>query len=148
MGWFKKLFKKKTPETVIPQNREENQEVKVLKTYVYNRVDGTFTFNLGDKVICRSNECDPLLIGEIVEFWDNDGKWSTCIPQVKGENGEIYGVMGIMRHYSEELMEELEPLRPLEQWNYFIPDEKYHFDKESIERKEKEYEIRNKSLVS
>ena len=96
-------------------------------------------FMIGDKVICRSNECDPLWVGEIVEFWDNDGKWAEPMPQVKKENGEIYGVMGIMKHYSEELMETLKPLKPLEQWNYFV-DDIHKYSEEEIERKEKSYQ--------
>jgi hypothetical protein len=71
--------------------------------YHYKRTDGEYTFKLGDRVICRSNEADPLLVGELVSLWDNEGKWSNPIPYVKDEDGEIWGVMGIMRPYTDEL---------------------------------------------
>lgn len=107
---------------------------------------GGIDFKLGDKVIGRSNECDPLLIGEIIEFWDNDGKWTSCIPYVK-ESGtdKILGCMGILRHYDEELLKELEPLKPLEQWNYLLPEDHHsRYTEEDMVRKQKSYEKRQK----
>jgi hypothetical protein len=105
-----------------------------------------YTFRLGDKVICRSNEPDPLVIGEIVEFWDNDGKWTNCIPYIKDENGKLWGCMGIIRPYSEKLMAELKHLRPLEQWNYFV-DEPYKYTPKKMDQKEKRYQQIQKNRV-
>ena len=113
------------------RNREAKENLtKILKKDWDIKLELTeierdgYTFKLGDKVICRSNEPNPLVIGEIVEFWDNDGKWTNCIPYIKDENGKLWGCMGIIRPYSEKLMTELKHLRPLEQWNYFV-DEPY-----------------------
>jgi len=105
-----------------------------------------YTLTLGDKVICRSNEPNPLIIGEIVEFWDNDGKWSNCIPHIKDETDKVWGCMGIIRPYSEELMSELKDLKPLEQWNYFV-DEPYKYTPEKMDQKEKRYQQIQKNRV-
>lgn len=142
MNIFKKIFGKKSKNgnKMAPPIPYKQNDFSVIETY---ETDGV-TYTLGDRVICRSNEPDPLLIGEIVEFWDNDGKWSDCIPQVRSESdGLIYGIMGIIKPYSEGLMNELSGLRPLEQWNYFV-DEPYKYSEEDIIRKEKSYKARQK----
>ncbi len=111
------------------------------------------TYKLGDKVIARSNECDPLTIGTIVEFWNNNGKWDNCIPQIKdGVDGTVWSHMGQVKPYSDELFEILKPMRPLEQWNYLLPDnvkEMYSYSEEDMDRKEKLYKNvqRNKKTL-
>ena len=109
------------------------------------------TYKLGDKVIGRSNECDPLLIGTITELWNNDGNWVGCIPQIKDDNGDVFGAMGIIKPYTEELIKTLEPMRPLEQWNYLL-DEKskkiHSYTEEEMDKKEKQYKILKKRLNS
>ena len=125
--------------------KEPKDEYVELTEYSYKRVDGHYKFKLGDKVICRSNEPDPLMVGELVSLWDNEGKWTNPIPYVKDEDGKLWGIMGIMRPYSDELYEELSKLKPLEQWNYFLPHE-YQYSEETMKRKEEFYNKRKESL--
>ncbi len=69
---------------------------------------------ISDKVIVRSNEDDPLIIGEVVRFLESH----SSIPIVKSiETGKEYICMGIVKLYSKELLAELKPLTPKEQWN-------------------------------
>jgi hypothetical protein len=148
MKWFKNLFKRKSMEEKLKnleplaqliEDKKEKNEWTPRTEYIKK---GT-TFKIGDKVIGRSNECDPLLIGEIVEFWDNEGKWDNCIPYVKDENGEVWGVMGHLVHYSDGLYQDIKDLRPLEQWNYFLPgDSPYRYTEKAMEKKEKAYKER------
>lgn len=136
MNIFKKLFSKKEKEEI-------KEPIKLYEPKESCELDGT-VYHLGDRVICRSNEYEPLLVGELVEFWDNEGKWTNCIPQVKADgSGQVYGVMGIIRPYSEELIGTLIRMNPLEQWNHFV-DEPYKYSEEQIERKKKQQEARQK----
>ena len=123
-------------------NVNKDKDIKVLYEELNQYKIKGHTYKLGDKVICRSNECDPLLIGTLVEFWDNGGKWSDCIPQVKDENGKVWGHMGIIKPYSDELLEILKPMRPLEQWNHLLDDnvKEYSYTEEQMIKKEKQYE--------
>jgi hypothetical protein len=161
---FKKLFRKlfnrngeerskKVDENLIKLNKalypDDNIKV-VYEELKYYTIKG-IKYNLGDKVICRSNECDPLTVGTIIEFWDNEGKWSSCIPQVKDEDGKVWGIMGTIVHYTDELHEILKPMRPLEQWNYLLPDnvkEMYSYTEEEMDRKEEKYKKLQKNKES
>ena len=122
-----------------PTNKEITIEYEEITEYEIKGV----VYKLGDRVICRSNECDPLMVGTIISFWDNEGKWSNAIPQVKDDlDGKIYGVMGTVVHYNDELMETLKPMRMLEQWNHLLPDnvkEMYSYTEEQMNKKEKQY---------
>ena len=148
---FKKKKKKKTLEdfkdllTLMKEFDGSKNTYEEPTEYHYKRTDGEFIFKVGDKVICRSNEADPLLVGYISSFWDNEGKWSTPVPYVKDDNGNFWGVMGIIRHYSDELYQELIKLKPLEQWNYFVPKE-IRYTEEEMLSKESYYNKRNKFL--
>lgn len=103
-------------------------------------------FKVGDKVICRSNEPYPLMVGKIIEFWDNQGKWEQTIPVVRNNRtGKKFNVHGIVRPYSQELMDTLRTMKPLEQWNYFVPEE-VRYTEEEIKRKEESFEKRKKFL--
>lgn len=148
VNWFKKFVSREYREERARQREgiieelERNVnppknvwDIKVLDEYTIQGI----TFMLGDKVLTKSNECDPYMVGEIVEFWNNDGKWTNCIPYVKDSNGDIWGVMGIIKPYSEELENEIKDLRPLEQWNYFV-DDVYKFSEEEMVIKESKYE--------
>jgi hypothetical protein len=71
-------------------------------------------YPVGSKIICRSNEDEPLMIGTIIA-WDGP---SENIPVVKDEltNKEFF-VMGVIRHYDLNLLKTLNKLTPDEQWN-------------------------------
>lgn len=70
--------------------------------------------NIGDKVIVRSNNDEPLLIG----FYHGEETFpNSSVPVVKDEQGGIWYCLGIIKPFSEELMAELAPLSPKEQWN-------------------------------
>ncbi len=151
---FKKLYDKyirkkgkeeKTRNSITRLNNALNvpKDIEVVYEEITEYKIKDHLYKLGDKVIARSNECDPLTIGIIVEFWNNNGKWDNCIPQIKDEvDGTIWSHMGQLKPYSDELLEILKPMRPLEQWNYLLPDnvkEMYSYSKEDMDRKEKQY---------
>jgi hypothetical protein len=151
MGLFNVFKKKKKTKDfkdlldLMSPKEDVKETYKEITEYHYKRTDGEFLFKIGDKVICRSNEADPLLIGEIVSFWDNEGRWTDPIPYVKDSNDNLFGVMGIIRPYSEELLKKLNKMKPLEQWNYFVPQE-YQYSKEEMLRKEDLYRKRKEFL--
>lgn len=111
---FNKLCKKKNhvPIDTLPEYIEPTEMINN---------DGEL-LTIGMRVICRSNEPDPLIIGTIEYIWDNNGKFKDCpIPHIKDENtGEIWGIMGICKPYTDELYNELLPLKPIEQLNYLM----------------------------
>ena len=72
---------------------------------------------IGDRVIVRSNEDAPLMIGEYIG--DQEFGQGSKLPLIKSESdGKTYFVGGIVRKYSEELMGKLSSMDPKEQWNY------------------------------
>ena len=80
---------------------------------------------INDRVIVRSNEDDPLLIGHINRFEDFGNPKNSLCPVVKCEKTEKeYVCMGITKPYSDELIETLKPLTPKEQWNYLAKNYK------------------------
>lgn len=151
IDWFKKPFKKKFKVSeeskealakiiVDKKNPPKKKKKGSKKTYEINGV----TYTVGDKVICRSSEPHPLWYGKIVEFWDNEGKWENATPRVRNNrNGKVWGVNGIIKPYSEELMNSLKVLKPLEQWNHLVPEE-IRFTEEEMLRKEETF--KNKVL--
>ena len=147
---FKKKKEKKDKDFssllgLMENNKKQPKKVEKIKEYHYKKADFDFKFKLGDKVLTKSNECDPYMVGEIVEFWNNNGKWENCIPQVKDKDGKIWGIMGVIRPYSKKLEKEIKKLKPLEQWNYFVPSD-YQYSKKEILKKEKLYEQRKNTL--
>jgi len=71
---------------------------------------------IGDRVVVRSNEPDPLMIGKLIGY---DQIGPSQVPLVKSEkDAKTYMVLGIIKKYSEELLDELEGMDPKEQWNY------------------------------
>lgn len=141
--WFKRLFSKKRNFGSVRMSQTEEPKPIIEEDYIPKdeyTIKGTL-YKIGDRVITKSNECDPLLVGTIVEFWDNNGVWDSCIPYIEDDNGEVCGVMGHITHYDEKIMEDLEGLRPLEQWNYFLPeDSSYRYSEEDMDRKEQAYQ--------
>ena len=78
--------------------------------------------DVGNKVIVRSNNDDPLMIGTITGF-EMGGKTTPSnhdIPYIKSdEDGKIYMCMGLVFYYSEDLLKEILNIpTPKEQWNY------------------------------
>jgi hypothetical protein len=158
MNFFKNLFKKenqtKSEDTtenkididtlkIILKDRNKNQTKKKYKTKESSEIDGHL-FKIGDKVICRTNEPYPLIVGKIVEFWDNKGKWDKVVPVVRNSRtGKKFNVHGIIKPYTNELMDTLKPMRPLEQWNYFVPEE-VRYTEEEMKLKEENFQKREK----
>ena len=72
----------------------------------------------GSKVICRSNENEPLWIGTI-EKWDKLAKHHTKeVPFIRNEEtNEVMICFSVIRHYDPLLIEALNKLTYLEQWN-------------------------------
>ena len=147
---FKKVFKKEESKInteqltkiILDTKKNNKTEYKAVNTY---EVDGII-FNIGDKVICRSNEPYPILIGKIIEFWDNEGKWEKAVPVVRNiRTGKRFNVHGVIKPYSEELMTTLTPMKPLEQWNHLVPKEA-RYTKEEMLTKEIAFKKREKVL--
>jgi hypothetical protein len=85
---------------------------------------GEIELEVGMRVINRSNEPDDLMVCEIIGFDDCGGKVAGgggAFPLIRDEKtGEEYMTMGVVLPYTDELMSELEDLRPIEQWNYLV----------------------------
>ena len=129
---------------IILGKKNGDKKVKYVPIQTYE-IKGV-TYKIGDKVICRSNEPYPLLIGKIIEFWDNEGKWSNAVPVVRNlRTGKRFNVHGVIQPYSEELMSKLRPMKPLEQWNYLVPEE-VRYTQEEMDKKEVNFKMREKSL--
>lgn len=86
-------------------------------------------FKLGDKVIARSNEPGPYLIGEVVVEDTFPEKTSTPFPTIRTSDGKEYTPGGIIHPYDEYKCKALDKLLWWEQWNvmatgmYFIEPE-------------------------
>lgn len=137
-SWLGRKKSIKDPEDVKPLINLIKQEKKVknnkLETYEYQG----HTYKIGDKVICRSNEPHPFWVGKIVEFWDNNGKWQTAVPRVRNvKTGKIWGVNGIIRPASKDLIETLKKMKPLEQWNYLSEEDARYTEEEMLIKEEK-----------
>lgn len=71
-------------------------------------------FNMGDKVIVRSNEWDePLKIG----IYNGQHAKHKTVPIID-INGEMFTCMGVVVPYSEELLTNLSQMSTKEQWNH------------------------------
>lgn len=72
-------------------------------------------FPIGQRVVVRSNEDDPLLIGT-VSGYENFGR-NRLFCLVKNDAGDEYIAFGVIHHYSPGKVEALNKLTPREQWN-------------------------------
>lgn len=125
--------------------RKKGKKIKKHKPKESAEIQGNL-LKIGDKVICRSNEPYPLMVGKIIEFWDNEGKWEQSVPVVRNNRtGKKFNVHGIVRPYTQELMDALRPMKPLEQWNYFVSED-VKYTEEEMKRKEEAFEKREKFL--
>ena len=84
---------------------------------------GEVTIEEGMRVIVRGNEPDPLMVCEVIGFTSLGGRIKNdpknSFPVIRDEaDGKEYFSMGIVVPYSDELMDELKDLKPIEQWNY------------------------------
>lgn len=84
---------------------------------------GEVTIKTGMRVIVRGNEPDPLMICKVTVFTSLGGRIKhdpkNSFPVIEDEaTGKEYFSMGIVIPYSDELLEELKDLKPIEQWNY------------------------------
>lgn len=126
---------------IINEKNKLNPKPKKVKSLKSHKIDN-FRYKIGDKVICRSNEPDPLFIGVITEFWNNEGKWKKALPVVLDkETNKSITFAGIMRPYSKELHNHLLKMKPLVQWNYLAPEEVRYTEKE-IQLKEENHKKR------
>lgn len=156
MEFLKNLFKKKEKRNPVVSNEareafakivleQKNGKQKKYKSKETCEIQG-HKFKIGDKVICRSNEPYPLMVGKIIEFWDNEGKWEQVVPVVRNNRtGKKFNVHGVVRPFSHELMDTLRPMKPLEQWNYFVPED-VRYTEEQMRLKEEAFEKREKFL--
>ena len=71
-----------------------------------------FTFG-HTKVISRSNEDEPFMVGKLVRFEDMMG--GSSIPIVKRE-GKEWGCMGVVIPWTQEVADFLTFLEPKKQW--------------------------------
>lgn len=84
---------------------------------------GEVTLKKGMKVISRSNEPDPLMVGEIVRFetLNNKYKGNDAFPIFRDyKDDKEYISMTILMPYSDELFKKLKELEPIEQYNYLV----------------------------
>ena len=121
IDFVRKLFYKK--------NTFDDMQSLNQKTFTgeqsYTRKKRENPFNIGDRVICRSNQDDPLLIGTISYFEDFDNPKNDDFPVVKCEKcGKEYICMSIVKPYSDELLQELNKMSYKEQWNYLAKNYK------------------------
>jgi len=80
---------------------------------------GKVTIKIDMRVIVRSNEPGPLMIGKVKSFTTFGRIKSDAIPIVEDElDSKEYLTMGVILPYSDSLLEELKDLKPIEQWNY------------------------------
>lgn len=70
-------------------------------------------FNIGDRVIVRSNENEPLVQGVITDYMHGH-------PIIRVD-GQPMLVMSHIRPYSRDLWHFLQKMKPIEQWNYLVP---------------------------
>ena len=72
---------------------------------------------IGTKVMCRSNENEPLMVG-ILKGFDMFPNFSVAV--VEDENGKSWGVMGEIWPYDEEVYQFLSKLSPEKQYEFIV----------------------------
>lgn len=100
---------------VIAYGRGRDDCIKEIKESKTQIMEGRL---LNERVICRSNEDDELMIGKCTKV-DRITRERQPVPIVRDEkDGNEYLVMGIVILYSEEMMELLSKKSPTEQWDF------------------------------
>ena len=76
-------------------------------------------------MLIRSNEPNPLSIGTITRFdfskgfyYNNKINYSSILPIIKFEDNKEYLCFAIIKHYDVELMNKLNTMPSIEQYNY------------------------------
>lgn len=120
IDFIKKIFKSKTVEAIVEDEEPVFDPFKIIEEYTDNC---GITFKLGDIVLARGNEPEPLLKGEIIAFdyvGSNPGRFSSPVPIIKINEEKTIMCMGIMKLYTYELFDFLSKMTPMEQWNYLV----------------------------
>ena len=76
-------------------------------------------FKPGDKVLVRSNENEPTLVGT----FDHYEEKCHGIPVVIVDSEELY-CMALVRSYSDELFQKLESMPGKEAWHWLVAQER------------------------
>jgi hypothetical protein len=85
---------------------------------VSKNIRNVINYPVGSRVIVRDNENSKYRIGELVRWESPNMDDKNWFPFVKMEDDKKeYLVMGIIRHYSNELIAVMDKLTPREQWN-------------------------------
>lgn len=73
------------------------------------------------RVIVRSNEDEPYIVGRITQFVALAARDEEKTPVVRDEKtGKEYGCMGIVIPYSEAMARILDEMTPQQQWNLLV----------------------------
>ena len=78
--------------------------------------------SIGDRVLVRSNEADPVLVGTFIRF-----EYKGQIPVIKSEvTGEEFLCMGIVMPFDQKIYEQLATMNGKDGWRWLrallIPD--------------------------
>lgn len=72
---------------------------------------------IGRRVVCRSNEPEPYLVGELVGFAPVSAA-GTPVPVVRTDDGRELLAMGIVLPHSDELASAMDAMDPRRQWEW------------------------------
>jgi hypothetical protein len=94
------------------------EDYKRQSEYVDRTLNRVRVSMINVRVIVRSNESDPLLIGKVINYIPlskSENLFPLVLPE--GQKDPVIA-MGAMVPYTDEMMEKLEPLSAKEQWDY------------------------------
>jgi len=72
----------------------------------------------GIKVMVRSNNDEPLMIGTLLRYEIHPS--GTAMPFVKDEKGKTWVCMSIVLPYNKDVVKNIEGKTPKDQWEYFV----------------------------
>ena len=104
----------------------EHESVERQLSYARHHIENVTARNrrsmLGVRVIARSNNDEPLLIGRITGFMEIT-KANNPVPAVVEEStGKIWHPLGLVVPYNDELMAKLESMSFKEQWEFMVAE--------------------------
>ena len=132
-----KIFKNQINKLISQASRNERE--KILEEDRVRRIECfKIDFPLGQKVIYRSNEPGPLLIGHIVDHQIVGQAQRSILAIVKcQETGKEWMPMGKPIQWTKEREEALKRLQWWEQWNVLTHSSAApHFTKDDAKKKE------------